>query len=94
MGPIVRDTPVILYDPRLNRSREISSETVGGGIFNHYSNFHKCLPEVAGEVISGVAVELVGADASAKCGDSRLNSGRAIQLFARPDPFYALLYSV
>ena len=38
LGPIICDKRVKLSDPRLNRSREISPETVGGGIFDRFSN--------------------------------------------------------
>ena len=37
------------------------------------SNFHKCRPELAGEVMSGVAVEQVGMDTPATSGESRLS---------------------
>ena len=40
-----------------------------------FSNFYKCRPEAADDVISGLDVRV-------KLGDSRLNSGRIIQLFA------------
>ena len=43
-----------------------------------YSNTDKCRPEVAGDVISCLAVESVGMEVRAKHGDSRLNSGRII----------------
>ena len=48
------------------------------------SNFDKCRPEVAGDVISGVALGYVSMDVRAKLGDSRLNNGRIIQLFVKP----------
>ena len=44
------------------------------------SNFHQCRPEARGDVISGMDVDSVGVDVCAKIGDSRLNSGRIIQL--------------
>ena len=40
-----------------------------------FSNFKKCQLEVANDVISGLAAELVGLGALVKFGDSRLNSG-------------------
>ena len=46
--------------------------------FGCFPNFDKCLSEVAGDVISGVAVELVGMDVRMTCGESGLNSGRNI----------------
>ena len=46
------------------------------------SNVDKCRPEAAGDVISGMALEYVGADVPANIGDSTLNSGRIIQLLA------------
>ena len=51
------DQCVKFRDPRLHRSPEIRPEAVGGGIFGHFWNFHKCRPEVAGDVISDTAVE-------------------------------------
>ena len=59
-----------------------------------FSNFDKCRPEVAGDVISGAALVYVRVDVRAKFGDSRLNNGRIIRLFGRPDSFYALLGSI
>ena len=41
-----------------------------------FSNFDKCPPEAARDVVSGVAVNYVGMDVPAKFGDARLNSGR------------------
>ena len=43
-----------------------------------FSNFEKCRPEVADDVISGVATEQVGVDLHVKFGDSIFNSGRTI----------------
>ena len=43
-----------------------------------FSNFDKCQLEVAGNVISGVAVELIGMDVRATFGESVLNNGRII----------------
>ena len=62
-------------------------ETSAGAFSTVFSNFHKCRPEVAGDVLSGVEVEWVGVDVRAKFGDSRLNSDRVNRLYARPDPF-------
>ena len=59
-----------------------------------YSNFSKCQPKVAGEVISGKAVEYVGIDVHEKFGDSTLNNGRIIRLFVQEDSFYALMCSI
>ena len=47
--------------------------------------------KVAGDVISGVAVDDVGMDVRATFDESGLNTGRIIWLFGRPDPFYASL---
>ena len=66
---------------------------MGSGIFGRFPNFDKCHSEVAGDVISGVAVEYVGMDVSATFSESGLNSGRIILLFGRPDPFCASLLS-
>ena len=46
-----------------------------------FSNFKKCRPEVAGDVIFGAALAYVGVDVRAKLGDSRLNRGRIIRLW-------------
>ena len=51
------------------------------------TNFDKCRSEVAGDIISSVAVYYVGRDVRATFGEPRLNSGRIILLFfllARP----------
>ena len=60
-------------DRRLNRVPEIRPKPSDAAFSTVFSNFHKCRPEVAGDVISGNAVELVCVDVCAKCGDSRLN---------------------
>ena len=59
-----------------------------------FKNFEKCLPEVADDAISGVAVDQRGMDVRVKLGYSRLNSGRIIRLFGQPDPLYALSCSI
>ena len=81
-------------DPRLNCSPGIQPKAVGGGTFERFLNFHKCRPEVAGDVISRRSVESAGMDVRAKFDDSRLNNGRIMRLLGRPYPFYALLYSI
>ena len=45
-----------------------------------FSNFEKCRPEVADDVVSGVAVEKIGMDVHVKFGASMLNSSRIIGL--------------
>ena len=57
-------------------------------------NFHKCRPEVADDVISSAAIDLVGVDVRVKFSDSGLNGGRISLLFGRPDPFNAFLCSI
>ena len=54
-----------------------------------FANFHKCRPQVAGDVISGMTVDQVGMDGLAKFGDSRSNISRIIQHFGQPNQFYA-----
>ena len=49
---------------------KIRPKAVGGGMFGHFSNFGKCQSEVAGDVISGVAIDYVGADVRASRGGS------------------------
>ena len=68
------------FVPRLNLSPEILPQAVGGGIFNRFSNFDKCRPEVGDDAISGEAVDMVSIGAHAKFGDSGLNSARIIRL--------------
>ena len=60
------------------RVTKIRPKAVGSGIFCRFPNFDKCRPEVAGDVISGVAVDYVGIDVRATFGESGLNSGRTI----------------
>ena len=57
---------------------EIRPKAVGGGIFGRFSNIDECRSEVAGDVISGMAVDYVGLDVRATSGGSGLNSGRNI----------------
>ena len=76
LGPIVPDKPVKFRDPSLNRSREIPSEAVGGGIFDRFFKFDNCQPEVARRVTSypvWLLTRLV-CRSRVKFGDSRSNS--------------------
>ena len=63
VGPVVHDKRVKFRDHRLNRSREILPDAVGGGKFDRFLNFDNCQPGVASDVISGMAVQHVGMDA-------------------------------
>ena len=77
------------------RATKIRPKSVGSGIFGRFRNFYNCRSEVAGDVISGVAVDYVGMDVCTTFGESGLNSDRIILLFVRLEPFYAsLLYSI
>ena len=67
-------------DPRFKIYEEIRPKDVGGCIFGRFSNFEKCQPEVASDVISRAALVYVGVDVCAKFGDSRSNRSRDIQL--------------
>ena len=59
---------VKFHDPSLNRSRELPHEAVGGSILTVFPrNFQ---PEVATDVISGVALDSVCMDVCIKLGDS------------------------
>ena len=64
------------------------------GIFGRFYNFDTCGTEVADDVISCVALDYIGMDGRAKCGDSRLNSGRIIRLFIQPARFYGLFCNI
>ena len=44
------------------RPTKIRSKAVGGSIFDRFSNFYKWRPEVADDVILGLAVDYVGLD--------------------------------
>ena len=57
---------------------KVRPNAVGCGIFVRFSNINKCRSEVAGDVISGVAVDKVGMDVRAICRKPGLNSGRII----------------
>ena len=70
------------------------NKAVGCGIFHSFSNLDKCRPEADSDVVSGVALDYVATDVHAGFGDSRLNSGRIIELFVRQDPFCAPLGSI
>ena len=56
---------------------KIRPKAVAGGIYGRFGNFDQCQSEVAGDVISGVAV-----DVRATFGKSELNGGRIILLIA------------
>ena len=49
----------------------MQTKAVGGDIFDRFSNFDKCRPEVAGDVMSRKASEYVGTDVPASVGDCR-----------------------
>ena len=58
VGPTIPDKRVDFTDPSLNPSAEVRLKAAGCGIFfGRFSNFDKCRSEVAGDVISDVAVE-------------------------------------
>ena len=80
--PIVPDKGVKFRDPYLSRSGESQFKAVGCGNFGRFSNFDN----------SG-ALDNGSMDIPEKFRDFRLNSGRMIRLFDRPNPFYALLCS-
>ena len=52
------------------RATKIRPKTVESGIFGRFPNFDKCRSEVAGDVVSGVAIDHVGVDALATFGES------------------------
>ena len=60
------------------RATKSRPKAVGSGILSRFLNFDKCRSEVAGDVISGVAVESVGMDVRVTFGESVLNSGQII----------------
>ena len=61
------------------RATKIRPTTVGNGIFGSFSNFGKWRSEVAGDVISSIAVDYVGTNVRAtRGGGSGLNSSRNI----------------
>ena len=66
------DKRVKFRDPSLNRSGEIRPKVEACGIFGRFSNFDKCRPAAADEVISGVALDYVGVGVLARFGDSSL----------------------
>ena len=72
---------------------KIRPKAAGSDIFGRFPNLDKCRSAVAGDVISGEAVDYVGMDVCATFAESALNSGRIILLFGRPDPFYASILS-
>ena len=72
---------------------QIRSKAIRSGIFCSFANSDKCRSEVAGDVISGVAVDYVSVDVHARLGASELRGGRVIGLSGRLDPFYASLLS-
>ena len=69
------------------RTTKTRPKAVGAVIIGRFSNFDICRSEVAGDVISGVAIDQVGLDVRAAFGESGSNSGRIIRLFRRLDPF-------
>ena len=76
MRLIVLDNCVNFHDPSLNRSREIRSEAVVGGIQD--SLFHYNFWPEADHDILHMAVGYVGADVRVKFGDSMLTGSQDI----------------
>ena len=60
------------------RAIKIRPKAVGSGIFSLFANFDKCRSEVAGDVMSGMAVDYVGMYVCATFSESGLNSGQII----------------
>ena len=75
VGLTVPNKFVKFRDPRLNLSGEIRPKALH---FRPFSNFDKCRLEVAGDVISGVAVDWISVDVCTKFGDSVSNRSRYI----------------
>ena len=75
---VVLDKFVKFRYPCLSRSREVSPEAVGGGIFDIFR--YKFRPEVVNDVISDVAIDYVSRDVQVKLGDSRSNYSRVIRV--------------
>ena len=73
------------------RATKIRHKAVGNNIFGRFPNFDKYRSEVAGDIMSGLAIDYVGVDVRTIFGESALNSGRIIWLFGRQNPFYASL---
>ena len=69
-------------EPSTDRQTRIRPKAVGGSFSAVSSKFEKCRLEVADDVISGLAVDQVSMDVHVKFGDSMLNSGQIIRLFA------------
>ena len=86
VGPIFPDSHVKFGDPRgtswwgriKRRATKIQPKAVGSGIFGRYPNFDQYRSEVAGDVISGVAIDYVGVDVLVRAtfGEIGLNNGR------------------
>ena len=76
------------------RAINIRPKAVVGGLFGRFSNFDKCRPEEAGDIVSDAAAYYVSIDVSAKFGDSKLNIGRTNPLFNRSHPFSAFFCSI
>ena len=74
--------PTNLLGQAKRHHTKIRPKAIGGGIFRPFSSFDKCRPKAAGDVMSGVAVDYVGMDVNIKVGDSTLNRGLIIRLFA------------
>ena len=72
----VPDKCVQFCYPHLNCSGEIRPKAIGCSIFGCFSNIDICRQEVAGDVLSGVALESVRMDAYAKFCDSMSNDSR------------------
>ena len=73
LRPVVPDKHMKFGDPRLNLSRDISPEAVGGVIFGLFLNVDKYQLEVNSDVIYDVFIDPIGVKVHVKFGDSQSN---------------------
>ena len=64
------------------RATKIRPKAIESTILGPFPNFDKCRSEIAGNIMSGVAVQYVGEGVRSTFGKSALNSGRIIWLLA------------
>ena len=72
-------SPPIGWARQKRRASKIQPKPVGGGISAVVSDVDKCRPEADCDVISGVAINLVGLEVRVKCGGSRLNGAAELR---------------
>ena len=85
-----RNSSLEKFEDAFDTALDLVQTAPSDAAFSAVLNFDKCRLEAAGDAISGMALDYFGTDDPPGFRDSRLNNGRIIRLFVRPEPFCVL----